>query len=194
MFPDNPTPISLDLLRKLDGERPGRWIAQPKMDGWRRCCCWNGRRWNITSKRQSAGSTIPLPAEIRSALEALAVLSPLNLDCEWVGKRMVEHVERDVLWIFDLLHQRMTAEDRLFYLDEQIAPLLSEGGTGPIRVVPHWSNPGLVQRFEEQLLDPLSEGLVIRRADSLPLLNPRQCATHPLCFKVKYRNIKELVE
>lgn len=201
MFPDNPTPISLNMLESLerrDADKPGRWIAQPKMDGWRRCCFRSmGGRWTYTSKRQSAGSTIELPPELRSALERLALRYqnarhggrtwPLALDCEWIGKRMVEHVDFDRLWIFDLLLPDLPFSQRLELLDD----LQEHCREAVVQVMPHWSNPGLVERFQDQLTDPLSEGLVVRRADSVHLLGEKDCKVHPLVFKVKYRDVKE---
>ena len=45
---DNPTLISLDMLRQLDTDPPGTWLAQSKYDGWRRTM------WSTLSSSSSA--------------------------------------------------------------------------------------------------------------------------------------------
>jgi len=57
--------------------------------------------------------------------------------------------------------------------------------------LPVFANPGLVEIFQQQMQDPLSEGLVVRRADSGLILDLRAPKENPLWFKLKYRNIRE---
>lgn len=196
-FPDNPTDVSPDFLKKIDQDTPGTWIAQPKMDGHRKICAFNGSAWHVSGKKGGTGEHSKIPKEIMAELMEMHFPEGIALDCEWVGPRMKEHAKRDVLYIFDILTYP-EPEDRLYYAHRRYLLKLLIGrwynGANPekaIAGVPSWQNPGLFDRFQEQMTNPLSEGLVVRRADSRHLMGRNGCLTNPLIFKCKYRNIRE---
>lgn len=197
---DNPTAVSPDFLKKIDQDPPGTWIAQPKYDGWRRCAWRVDGKWIWQSKKGSAGADVAMPANLVSELESLPLKAgvDIGLDCEWVGKRMVESVDRDRLIIFDVMTDK-TFEMRLgtLYALEAFRKDQKKIGSPErdaqcVEFCGSWTNPGLFDRFQEQMTNPLSEGLVVRRADSRHLMGRNGCLTNPHVLKVKYRNIREI--
>ncbi len=199
-YPDNPKPVSLDFLRKLDADPPGTWIGQPKLDGWRRVAWHGDGGWQYISKRESSGNRRPLPLDLQAEFEGLPWPDGLGLDCEWMGPRQVAHIKGDSLHVFDLLMGPVTpGSTRSDWLGDMpfvdryiLLHSLMESGrqSKQVRLVPAWANPGLVDRFMEQTQDPLSEGLVVRRADSKLIGALHRSAENPHWFKVKYRGIK----
>lgn len=181
-YPDNPVPVSVDFLKKLDADPPGTWLAQPKLDGWRRIIHFDHGTWIAQAKRGSEGHLKSMPEIICRELDKIAQeIDGESWDCEWMGNRCKGDVGAHTLHPFDVLrHNGEWLRDMPFASRYQRASLVQ---TSP--------NPGLLDLFQQQMQDPLSEGLVVRRADSKLILNPNKCADNPLWFKVKYRNIKE---
>ena len=185
---DNPTPVSVDFLRKIDVSAPGMFLGSPKLDGYRRIAIKNGNLWTITGKKGGTGELVDMPKTLQADLVYMPWPENIGLDCEWVGRRMVESVEHDILYVFDVLDER-PAKERLEWLADFFK---QHGETKYVRSVPFWYNPGLFDRFQEQMTNPLSEGLVVRRSDSRHLMGRNGCLTHPAIFKIKYRNIREI--
>lgn len=168
-FPDSPREISLDLLRKLDAEQAGTWHASVKVDGRRRMAYKNAGVFTYHAKNRD--DCAEMPFDLRREFESFQWPDGIGLDMEWAGPRHTG--DQQSLWIFDLLatpHNgetfNMTYETRMAMLDLYCM----EAGVGlresRIHVVPRFYNPGLCERFAEQMADPLSEGLVVRRRDS----------------------------
>jgi ATP-dependent DNA ligase len=173
---DTPGLISLEYLTRLDAEAPGTWLAQPKLDGWRRLMTRSSGTWRGVPRKGGTGdNSVPLPQHILAALEASPWLHGLDLDCEWVGRRQQNGEHR--LYVFDVLTDEMfsTRYDTLSELPWPYWPT--------IQLVPCWGSK-LVDHFLAQLADPLSEGLVLRRSDSR-LIGGR----NPLMLKVKHRRV-----
>lgn len=184
-FPDSPTEISPDLLRKLDAEQPGKYIAQPKYDGWRRFAQHTGGRWIWRSKPGNARETMPLPDDLREEFEAHFWPQDITVDLEWVGSH--RNNQKPGLYVFDLIRKDVPFIERY----TRLGKLLDESER--IHIVPAWSNPGLHDHFVAQLTTGgLTEGLVVRRADSHIIGHPSRCVTSPHVFKVKFSNSKEL--
>lgn len=195
--PDNPQAVSVDFLKKLDADPPGTWLAQPKLDGWRRVLHFDGDKWTAQAKRGSEGAAKELPADVMDDLQALSVPDGTSLDCEWVGPRMVENTGgKHSLHVFDVLRFEGTWLRGETFLDRYTRLCciccMTDLAGNHLEQIMAWKNPGLVDLFQQQMQNPLSEGLVVRRADSKLLLNPK-CADNPMWFKVKYRNIKERI-
>jgi hypothetical protein len=208
-FPDNPTRISAALLKRLDADAPGTWLAQPKYNGWR-CVIWSPgsapgveQQWVYASKYKTGPRAKPPPKELRKALEALfwpETAGPppgCAFDAEWMGPR--GGTPHFVLFDLVSFHEwlgNMPFQDRYDWL----ADLYEQATTGHsmgaldslrrdplVKLAPCWRNPGLHDRYLEQLQDPLSEGLVLRRADSKLIGSFDGPADNPQWFKVKYK-------
>lgn len=232
-WPDIPTNVSLDFLKRLDQEEPGRWLAQPKIDGRRRIAwsqphikdmavCELRPRYEWCYRAKNKDDCQPLQPELQAAFESLPWPDGIGLDMELSGPRHAG--QPHALHVFDLLmlHGRwfggipfgertrsladiwkhvsaeLAADARLLddfmglYM-QQLAPTATRPAMPAlaVHIVPTFPNPGLYDRYLEQLQDPLSEGLVVRRADSVMIGGRDHCMKHPHCFKVKYRNVKE---
>lgn len=204
-FPDDPTPISLDFLRRLDADPPATWIASPKYDGHRRILVKQSGGWQVFSKHRQ-GATKPLPATLAEALAALPVPEGTVFDAELMGTRGVAHDRTPRLLIFDLLMDkgrwlrsvpfktRWELLAGLWASAQVVASIIAWEALGarfPVALVPQMTGGGLVDFFAQQMQDPLSEGLVIRHRDSTLLLDPRRVRQNPQVFKCKYRDLPE---
>ncbi len=188
LYPDNPTEVSLDYLRRLDAEAPGTYLGQPKLDGWRRLAIKRNGVWMWYSKPSGSGSVKSMPRDLQAEFEGLDLPSDMVYDMEWIGTRMVEHKPAHSLYVFDWypLDCKPTFSERIIGLGS----VLSESPR--VKLAPLFSNPGLVDRFTEQLQNPISEGLVVRRADSKIIGHPTRCVNSPFVFKTKYRNVRNM--
>lgn len=189
-YPDNPTPISSDLLKQFDADPPGTWLAQPKLDGWRRIAVHDGTQWRYHAKPHGAGAAIPaVEADLQDEFEALPWPPGLGLDMEWVGPRHAGAAHS--LHVFDMFQFggapgfEEPFEFRYGALDAIWQTVQSKDAR--VHLVPVFANPGLLDRFLEQMQDPRSEGLVLRRADSTLIGKRNACATNPHVFKVKFK-------
>jgi len=191
--PDNPSLVSLNFLQQIDSEATGLWTAQSKLNGWRRTAWRIDGAWQFSAKHKTGPAARPLPKELIAEFASIEwpECDVLALDMEWVGPRG----GGDSLHIFDLLSCKHgwlgnTAFTARHLMLERI---MSGQQTKAIRLVPYWSNPGLGEKFMEQLQHPYSEGLVIRRADSGLIGAFDKCANNPHWFKVKFQTAKEVV-
>ena len=191
-FPDVPRLVSPDFLRKIDSEEPGRWLASSKINGRRRIAWKENGVWHYKAKNRDDAQQ--LQPELRAAFESMDWPDGIGVDAELAGPRHAGMAHS--LHIFDLLmldgewlgampfHQRHETL-ALIWKNRQ-----AQRGSGQtqdsIRLLTLFTNPGLLDRFMEQLQDPLSEGLVIRRRDSRLIGSSRQCAEHPHMFKLKH--------
>lgn len=195
-YPDNPKRVSLDFLRTLDSEPAGTWLAQPKLDGWRKIADSTSGEWHYGAKHTKGDAAKPLPPELRKEFESLSWPKGIVLDCEWVGCRVVEHVKEHCLHVFDILmHENDWLGNMGFWERYKLlAHIFAKASLyipGPyVHLVPCWPNPGLMDRFMEQLQDPLSEGLVVRHKDSGLVGSFSAPAVNPQWVKVKYRDTK----
>ena len=170
---DTPQPVTVAFLASLDRQPSGTWLCQPKLDGWRRLVRLSGGVVYSTPRRGGTGDGRPLPPEIVRAVQDSPWLEGLGLDCEWVGPRRAGQPHS--LHVFDLFSDQRFSER---YVRLSLFPWPKKN----LRLVPCWGNHGMVERFYEQLQDPASEGLVVRRADSRLV-----GGVNPLWFKVKFR-------
>ena len=195
--PDNPQLGDLSLLARLDAEPPGTWIGQPKKNGHRLLSAFDpasGWAWHT----KTAGMAERFPADLREEWREFwkFLAYSIVIDSEWVGPRGgVQNV-----WVLDLL----AVKGQWFSLEPQfraryavLAKLYDVGlagrRPGRIRLMPAYENPGLVTLFHEQLADPESEGVVIRRADSGLRLGSSRCLDNPYWFKVKFQVVNRVL-
>ena len=195
--PDNPQRVSLDFLRQLDTEPPGTWLGQSKLNGWRKIADNTDGTWHYGAKHTTGDAAKPLPDTLRTEFEALAWQKGIVLDMEWLGNRQTTIITRHSLHIFDILTHEgqwlgsMGYERRL----EVLAAVCKQAGVSDpdhseaesdVFLVPTWTNPGLVDRFIEQMENPLSEGLVVRQRHSGLIGSFTSPATNPQMLKVKF--------
>ncbi len=198
LYPDNPTEVSLDYLRRLDAEAPGTWYGSVKWDGWRRIASNVGGRWQWRAKPSGSGCLRSMPPDLQAEFESLPWPADVTLDCEWVGTREVKHKPAHSLYVFDLLLPKTPFVERRQQLYEIINILkavpipIAHMRVPNVYLVPYRQNPGLVDMFMEQLTNPLSEGIVVRRADEQIIGHPTRCVNSPFVFKTKYRNVRNM--
>lgn len=190
--PDVPRLITLDYLRELDREPPGTYRGLPKIDGRRRIAHKCAGVWNWRAKNR--GDSMPLPAQLKQDFESLPWPDGMELDMEFSGPRHAKGIPE--LHIFDMLqfgNEWQGDEEfrrRYDYLKRTFERFLKRDH---VHLIPAYTNPGLVDRYAEQLTNPLSEGLVIRRADSTMTGHPSKCfEAKSGYYKVKHEERKEL--
>lgn len=198
-FPDSPRLIDLDMLRKLDAEPAGTYLAQPKIDGVRRMCYKTGGVWTYYAKNKK--EPVALPDGLRQEWESLPWPDGIGLDCELSGPRDVGGVP--MLWVFDLLmldgqwHGGYTFRERRARIYDIVNPHECNGHweqfrrSGHIRVLNNTPNPDMVDLLERQKENPLSEGIVVSRADRQIVGSYRHSATPDAgYYKVKFARTK----
>lgn len=217
-FPDDPTRVSREYLRKLDEEPFGTWLAQPKSDGWRRpgyfmngdlfkdgcpICPPSqkkaGRHWHFFAKKSDGQEALRQPPQ--DLVEELSLIPfPDNtaFDMEWMGPRVVDALRgRNEFRIFDLMYLSgiwqgtIAFPERYANLKSIFADCIGKtSGVERISLVP-MVDKDLGVYFDLQKKDGTSEGLVLRHRQSTLIGNVRSVQSNPLWLKVKYRDIKE---
>lgn len=195
MYPDNPSAVSLEFLKRLDADAPGRWLAQPKYDGWRRIIDRNDDgSYTWRAKPSGSGSTKSVPDDLRAEFESMNWPRGCTLDVEWMGQRITREQK---IFVFDLLRHNGKWLRKVPFLERSLilnGPVRPDSFGSRVRYAPVFQNPGLADRFLEQMTNPESEGLVVRRADSGIVGGLSTCEPNPLCFKVKYRDIRKPIK
>ncbi len=204
--PDNPSAVSVDYLKLLDKDPPGTWLAQPKLDGWRRTAWLENGKWSYQAKHSTGPAAKAMPESLVNAFESIHWPDGLCLDMEWVGLRsnagaLMTGVHS--LHAFDMLAVNgdwlgeATFKERYELLDALFASRRTWRGpastVASVHIVPVQQNPGLHDLFVQQLQDPMSEGIVVRRANSKLIGNTTCCADNPYWLKVKHTRIKDKV-
>ena len=202
-YPDNPTAISFDFLKQLDRDPPGTWIGSAKLDGWRKICDNTSGAWHYGAKHTKGDAARPLPEDLRLEFGSLPWPAGICLDAEWLGPRVASVVKEHSLHVFDILtaggewlgnvpywkRQEMLKDLRVDMVESfweiPLRQQLPEGRH--VHLVQTFSNPGLCERYEEQKLNPLSEGLVVRHKSSLLTGSFAGCAKGDRFYKIKYR-------
>lgn len=186
-YPDSPILCSVDMLHKMDADLPGTWIATAKIDGRRRCAYKEPSGWRYIAKNRRDAQ--PLPDDLRKEFEALPWPDGIGLDMEWSSLR--QSGDEQGLWIFDFLEMRgKWIGDRPY--SERIAVMEVYFPVSQRIHQLHWiDNPGLCMFFEQQITNPLSEGIVVRRADSTLIGNWDRSVENGAIRKFKFDRIKE---
>jgi hypothetical protein len=205
-FPDAPQLVSASFLREIDKDPPGSWIASKKWDGFRRVADNTSGRWVYQARHTKGPAAIQMPTSLTDEFESLPWPDGICLDAEWVGPRVASVVKEHSLHIFDLLMWRGEWLGNVPYWRRQqslwiiTTPLIRYDdivsmppGPHPQELSPHvssipvWQNPGLYDRYVEQLADPLSEGICVRHKDSLLVGGFNSCKVGDRFFKCRYR-------
>lgn len=211
-YPDDPVYVSPHVLFELEQKEPGRYICQPKYDGWRKPMYKIDGAWQFRSKydKGAQAAAIP-PADLVMELNKLNLPDGTAFDAEWMGTHrqipakalnaMVargEMVSPHFLSLYDLLYFNgqwqgdIPYEQRYANLKTLIALHKQKAGVGPhirdsrIEVCPivevNWLN-----YFESQKVNPLTEGIVAKARDSKLKGGFDKPTDNPKWLKVKYR-------
>lgn len=201
-YPDDPRRVSADYLKSLeDTNAPGTFLAQVKSDGWRRLAYLEGGRWRFYAKRGDKGEEARRqpPPDLVAELAAFGLPDGIALDMEWMGPRNAAVLKgRHSFRVFDLQYVAgrwqglVPFVQRHANLETIWQATLAKAKAAPerISVVPV-VREGLHDFFLRQKEDPLSEGVVVRRASSGLVGGTTAPQDNPSWFKVKYRDIKE---
>lgn len=199
-WPDDPQRIPSDFLKRLDQDYPaGTFLAQKKWDDYRRPIYKVAGKWEFHAKRNEEAKKLPPPDLIRE-LDALELPDGTALDMGWVGPRDVFKTLRGrnfmVAWDMPFWQGQWQGSvpfsQRYANLKTILGIAKAKVGNAAERVlVVPIQTANFFQFFEEQKQDPLSEGIVIRRADSGLVGGWRGPEKNPAWFKAKYRDIKE---
>ncbi len=185
--PDSPKTISLSRLEELDAAEPGTYYASAKLDGRRRVAYFDGTTWTYRAKNR--GDAQPIAEEARKEFESLPWPAGIGLDVEITGLRAVG--DADYIYIFDLLYFQGEWTQMSF---EQRRVMLAIWGLvhrQRVRYAKYVANPGMMDLFKEQIADPLSEGIVIRRADQVNIGHHEKSQENPFLWKCKYARLTE---
>ena len=141
-----------------------------------------------------------MPPYLTKEFEERAWPAGIALDCEYLGHRSVANITRHSLHIFDILMHEgqwlgsMGYERRL----ELLKTVCTQAGVevpdksepeADVFLMPTFANPGLVERFIEQMESPLSEGLVVRHRHSGLIGSFKAPANNPQMLKIKAEQV-----
>ena len=201
--PNNPVRITWDRLKELAGKESeaGRRKAQDKHDGWRRPAYKISGTWTLQSKGTGKQAAIAVPPDLMRELADLFFdFDNIAIDMEWVGPRnkdaLRERYGREYhgLRIFDIMYLNgqwlgnMPLSERWANLVTiyELCRAKRPEAAKRILLVRTW-DADWDKMFEETMKDPLLEGIVLKRSDSLLY----ESSDNPYWFKVKYRDIHE---
>lgn len=193
LYPDNPVDVSVDFLKRLDAEKTCTWYGQAKLDGWRRMAVFQGGKWTWRAKPSGSGGMKELPAALREEFEGLTWPDGIGLDMEWVGNRMVENKPVHSLYVFDVFMLDGVLCDWPAWRRMNLVGGWRSFSKAPnVHFVDAMANKGLMDLFAQQICNPLSEGIVVRRHDQKIKGNPSKCVDGQHIYKIKYRDVREL--
>ncbi len=177
LYPCKPNPLSLDspFLDELD--KDVRWIGEIKKNGWR--CLIHRDKEVILWTRHKTVIHEPLAA-LRDSLRA--VPEDTILDGELIHFRTQD--VKGVLYLFDILVHKgrqlthLPLADRRKILEEVAGGLTGVELAQQVRV-------GKKALYHRALLDPVNEGIVLKKIDSPYLVSEKRCLQNPFWLKVK---------
>jgi ATP-dependent DNA ligase len=196
-FPDNPVRQFAPFLRKLDAATPGTWLAQRKRDGWRRPGYKDGGKWTFYSKYLEGDQALTQPPpDLVAELASLGIPDGTAFDMEWMGRRATDHTGgRHWFELFDLHYYDGQWQGDIPYAQRygNLKTLLGlcrakAGVLAPRIILIPSVDRGFASFFAEQKLDPLSEGMVLKRANSTLCGGFSKPIDNPLWVKIKYRD------
>jgi hypothetical protein len=194
-YPDDPGRITAAYLASLEQDYPGVFLAQVKGDGWRRPAYIDGDITFYAKRGDGREAATQPPQDLVDEFAEMGWPDGIALDMEWMGPRVKEVMKgRHEFWVFDMVYhdhrwlgRRTGFEDRLKRLREIWAGLRP---SPRVKLLEPWDGD-FVRHFEDQMTNPLSEGLVLRRKDSKLIGDLSSAKKNPGMMKVKYRDIKE---
>lgn len=191
-FGHNPLPVTLDFIKRLDDEEPGKYFASHKLNGFRRFAQHTNGRWIWRAKPAGAGALKPLPPDLQAAFENMNWPAEITLDMEWVGPAIRKEAKENRLYVFDLLGTPLPFVDRMNMLEVlwfRVAP--KKGSYPSIQRVKYVPNPGIVDLFQQSLTMPNGEGIVVRSASQVNTGHPSVCTEHGHMYKLKHKPMQQ---
>ena len=197
---NNPLRVSHDcLLRMASEEVPGSWLAQDKWDGWRHQAYKDGGRWLHFSKGSGEqAKRMPPGWLLKQLYDLFADQDNIALDLEWMGPRCKDEIRIihgpdwngfvliDLIWLNGTWLGHVPYSQRWANLGT-IVSLAQQKAPAPNISVVRTVTEGWDKLFEESKKNPLLEGIVLKRANSLLIHGDK----NPLWRKVKWREIRE---
>jgi hypothetical protein len=190
-YPDKPTWASPARLEHL---RPGEWLCQVKMDGWRALVGWDGRALGVVTRNFNPIRCCPgLLADLRRLLRGLPPVS--LLDAEWilpVGAPVFEDrlsVGPERLVLFDLLAfgGRWLGEEPARNRFARLEDFWAQRGRGCSRVeLVRCERSGYAEMFAATTAIRGAEGIVLKHARSRYIGASDGSAINPRWLKVKW--------
>jgi hypothetical protein len=190
-------------MHKLERMSPGIWWGFTKGDGWRRPCYFDERGWTYYAKRGEGEEARKSPPDVlRKQFESMKWPRGMALDLEWMGPRLREYFPSEhnhEFWIFDILYHDWKWQGKVGFADrwELLNEVYDDACGGKPEDFPRIrlltpAKENLVEAFEEEKGNPLSEGLVLRHVEGHLIGNLDKAQKNPVAMKkVKYRSIKE---
>jgi ATP-dependent DNA ligase len=201
--PDSPVKVSVAFLQELDRQPAGTWIGSVKLDGFRRVADNTSGRWEYQARHTKGPAARKMPDSLVKEFEGLPWPEGLCLDTEYLGLRCVDHLKGShSLHVFDVLTFNNTWLgnwpycERLALLHEMYGNLFAHlidtdaDEITNIHYIPTQCNPGLVEMFEAQKQNPLSEGIVVRHKDSKLVGGFNGCKNGDRMYKIRYREVR----
>lgn len=193
-YPDDPVRISAEYLKKLSTTyAPGRWLAQWKYDGWRCPIYKDAGEFKFYAKRSTTSERDkPPPQHLIDALHAHNIPDGCAFDAEWMGPRDIKGIlnGKHYFVLFDMVYHEgdllndVRFDERLKLLKQTVTP--SELVQICETRASEWD-----KMFEESKQDWLTEGIVLREADSGLIAHPNASHDNPCWYKCKWRDIHE---
>ncbi len=193
-YPDSPILTGPAELMRIEREEPGRHVAQFKWDGWRRPIYISDGKIELYSKHDFQAKKHP-PRELIEEIKALGFPDGTAFDAEWMGLRETELLNgRHYMVLFDMLYFNGQWQGELSY-DERYSNLKTLFELHKARAKVQTPNiilepvreVGLLAMYEESKLNPLTEGIVIKRRASKLKGKFTGSAENPNWLKCKWR-------
>jgi ATP-dependent DNA ligase len=183
-----------DELVRIDSEEPNRWLAEVKHDGWRsQLYVGDSGRAERLSKYETGEQTQRPPDELMDAFDAMGFPAGSAFDGEWMGRRCVKDLKgRHFFCVWDLLYWNWTwlgnkpLTERRLLLAEVFDQGQKRSDTGKVVLIPQTFS-GFYAFFNANQTNPLLEGVVLKRRDSLLLGTQANKGVNPDWLKAKWR-------
>jgi len=181
--PDMPRRVSYRYLETLDMAPAGEYVAAAKLNG--ECIVIHCDAGHFALQGKNGAKQKPLPADlIRWVQSNLCDHDGLSVQAEFIGPRAdyLGDMPTPRIVVVDLFRLRGKWL-RTTYFTHRIDLLRDLS-------IPHLSyveSPHMCDLFKAQLTDPVSEGVVVRRASSGLVLHDDVCKEREGFFKVKFR-------
>lgn len=197
-FPDNPNYAGAELLPDLDaGKVCVGWVAQPKINGYRRWLWFTGGHWCLLSKNRT-GNTRPLPLPLNDALCNWKVPEGSGFDAEWYGPVAGLPDNQHKLFFFDLPMFNGEWQGKLSFLerDLRLRELMCSNNDPRLDTLPCYPQGEMQTLFLAQLAaSPISEGIVCKLRHSTLVGDSVRPKKNPAWIKFKFApDVKELPE
>lgn len=173
--PDNPKMTTIDVIMRRERDEPGKWVGEPKGDGWRSPLYNADGTWIRHSKYQTGPQAkTPMPRTLIQELEKLEFPKGTAFDAEWMGPRSVAYTHgHHWLIIYDLLYFNGQWQGDIPYKErkQNMTTLINlhrvrTGVKAENIIIVPYVEKGFKAFYDEQKKNPLSEGGVWKRWDS----------------------------